>query len=71
MLRRTAIVSTDEFHENVEQEEQEEQEYTFVRGATVAVVQPMPGVPEQDQLQTRNRMKLFMFDSEKNCNNQN
>jgi hypothetical protein len=55
--RRTAIVRTDEIQENVEREEQEdEQEYTFACGATVAVGQPMPGVPELDQLKAMNRM---------------
>jgi hypothetical protein len=57
--RRTAIVRTDEIQENVEQEEQEkqeEQEYTFACGATESVVQPMPRVPEVDQLKATNRI---------------
>jgi hypothetical protein len=54
--RKTAIVTTDEIQENSKQEGQEEQEYTFACGATVAVVQLMPGVPELDQLKAMNQM---------------
>jgi hypothetical protein len=55
--RSAAIFITDEIQENVEREEQEkEQEYTFTCGATVAVVQLMPGIPKLDQHPVTNLM---------------
>jgi phosphosulfolactate synthase (CoM biosynthesis protein A) len=61
-----ALIRTDQIKQKVEQEEQEEV-YTFSCGATVGVVQPMPGVLEWAQLNTTNAGQLLMNNLVKNC----